>query len=125
MLVLHCSSRVPGFGEQYVLVSCFSMAHIIVRHLLRSSGTPVFYRNVILTLPKMDDGSPEVITKFEKVTQTTLRKVLDRQGCDVVQDPVSKEWVDFELLNLQDNMLLIAQRVSTPMDNRVRLITKR
>jgi hypothetical protein len=82
-------------------------------------GTPAFYRDVILILPSSDDGSPERVRKYDKITYTTLQKVLDREGCDVVQDPISKEWVDFELLNLQDNMLLTAQRASTPIDKRV------
>jgi hypothetical protein len=43
----------------------------------------------------------------------------------VVQDPISKGWVDFEVVDLHDNVLLKAQRTSTPMDKRVRLITQR
>jgi hypothetical protein len=33
--------------------------------------------------------------------------------------------VDFEVVDLHDNVLLKARRTSTPMDKRVRLITQR
>jgi hypothetical protein len=116
---------VPCFDNHYVSVSCFSTTYIIVRHLLRPLGAPVFYRDVILTLPALDDGSPEQVWKYDKVTRTTLQKLMDRGGCDVVQDPISKGWVDFELVDLHDNVLLKARSTSTPMDKRVRLITQR
>lgn len=104
----------------------FQAPDIIVCHLLRRSGTPIFYRDVILTIPGSDDGSPEWHRKFDKVTYNTLQKVLDRQGCDSVQDPFTKEWVDLEILKaqLQDNMLLTARRGLLPMENRVRVLTK-
>ena len=103
---------------------------------LRPLGMPVFYRNVTLTIPPSDDGSPERVRKYDKVTRKTLQKVLDNEGCDVVKDPISKDWVDFELLALQDESdpfvhgcrcslcckQLTTQRASTPVDKRVRLI---
>ena len=108
--------------QTIMFVPCFATTHIIVRHLLHPSGPPEFYRSVILILPPSDDGSPERVRKYDKVTRKTLQKVLDNEGCDVVKDPISKDWVDFELLALQDDMVLITQRASTPMDKRVRLI---
>jgi hypothetical protein len=64
------------------------------------------------------DGEEEVKT-YDIVTSHNLQKVLDRRGCDAVQDPHSMAWVDFAAIELQDGMLLRARSDFHPTDLRV------
>ncbi len=111
------------FASNNVSVTCFPTTHTSACHTLRPSGMPVFFQDVILVLPASADGSQDDVRKFDKVTRATLQKVLDREGCDVVQDPITRGWVDFKAIDMQDNLLLIERSDSTPLDKRVRLLT--
>lgn len=82
-----------------------------------TTGGRVFYDDVTLAILGGDEE--EVVKKYDRVSNATLQKVLDRHGCDMVQDPISKAWVDFECIKLHDNILLKALRDRTPWDRRV------
>lgn len=80
-------------------------------------GQPKFYHDIKLALFGRD-GEEEVKT-YDIVTRLNLQKVLDRRGCDAVQDPRSMAWVDFAAIQLQDGMLLRARSDFFPIDLRV------
>jgi hypothetical protein len=61
----------------------------------------------------------EFVTSYASVSRSTLQKVLDGLGCDVVQVPGTDQLVGFDDLELHDDMLLTALRYSVPWDARV------
>jgi hypothetical protein len=56
---------------------------------------------------------------FNLVSRATLQKVLDSERCFNVQDPISKDWVGFDCLELQDDMTILARSRSISFDSRV------
>jgi hypothetical protein len=84
-----------------------------------TTGGRVFYDDVILDIFGGDGDEEEEVIKFDRVSAATLERVLDRRGCELVQDPTSKDWVGFDCIKLQDNILLKALREFIPLDRRV------
>jgi hypothetical protein len=84
----------------------------------------VYYKNVILTLPSSSlDECDEDIRKYDLISRSTLIRVLEREGCDVVLDPFDKSrYVDFGSINMEDNILLVAWKGSLRMEKRVSLV---
>jgi hypothetical protein len=83
------------------------------------AGAPQLYQNIILHITG-DTGNPEEFVRtYALVSRSTLQKVLDGLGCDVVQVPGTDQLVGFDALELHDNMLLTALRYSVPWDARV------
>lgn len=59
---------------------------------------------------------------IDKITRDTLLRILDREGCNLALDPASGELVDAQLLDLEDNMVMKAQRGSSSVETRVRCL---
>jgi hypothetical protein len=86
---------------------------------LSSTGAPQLYQNIILHIAGDTRNPEEFVRKYALVGRSTLQKVLDGLGCDVVQVPGTDQLVSFDALELHDNMLLTALRYSVPWDARV------
>jgi len=85
----------------------------------QQSGAPQLYRNIILHIAGDTRNPEEFVRTYARVGRSTLQKVLDGLGCDVVQVPGTDQLVGFDALELHDNMLLTALRYSVPWDARV------
>jgi hypothetical protein len=86
---------------------------------LSSTGAPRLYQNIILHIAGDTRNPEEFVRTYTRVGRSTLQKVLDGLGCDVVQVPGTDQLVGFDALELHDNMLLTALPYSVPWDARV------
>jgi hypothetical protein len=82
------------------------------------TGVPTRYKNITVHIAG-DSFDSQVVVKFDRVTRAGLEALLIRRGADTFLDPVTKEWVDFNCVELSDSMLLSALRGDVPLEARV------